>query len=132
MKPQTHAFLTAADEALSDAKTILNAKIPRQAARLAYYAQFHAARALIFERCGRITKTHRGVDREFHKVAASEPSFAPGFAALPSKAYNYKEHADYSTDFTNPIPPALAAAAVAIAERSVATVRTAFDLPTAT
>ena len=50
MKPETAAFLVAADEALSDARTILSVKIWRQVARLAYYAQFHAAQALIFER----------------------------------------------------------------------------------
>jgi uncharacterized protein (UPF0332 family) len=131
MKPQTQAFLAAADEALSDANTILKVKIPRQAARLAYYAQFHTAQALIFERLERIAKTHKGVDREFHKIAKSEPTFATGFAALLTKAYNYKEHADYSTDFSQSISPALAGTAVATAERFVAAIRVAITQPPA-
>jgi uncharacterized protein (UPF0332 family) len=74
MKPQTQAFLAAADEALSDGNTILKVNVPRQAARLAYYAQFHAAQALIFERTDKVAKTHKGVDREFHKIAKDEPA----------------------------------------------------------
>jgi uncharacterized protein (UPF0332 family) len=40
MKPQTEAFLSAAELALSDARGNLSINIFRQAARLAYYAQF--------------------------------------------------------------------------------------------
>ncbi len=131
MMPQTQSFLAAADEALSDANVILKVNVPRQAARLAYYAQFHAAQALIFERTQKIAKTHKGVDREFHKIAKGEPTFAAGFAAQLTKAYNYKEHTDYITDGSQPLSPALAAAAVATAERFVAGVRLAIQSPLA-
>ena len=50
----------------------LSINIHRQAARLAYYAQFHAAQALIFERTGKISKTHKGVGSQFHTFAQSE------------------------------------------------------------
>lgn len=123
MKPQTQAFLAAADEALSDGNTILKVNVPRQAARLAYYAQFHAAQALIFERTDKVAKTHKGVDREFHKLAKAEPALPAGFAVQLTKAYNYKEHADYSTDFPQSITQTLAAAAITTAERFVAGVR---------
>ena len=53
MKPQTSAYLDS-DEAIRDAKQILAINIPRQSARLAYYAQFHAAQALIFERTDKV------------------------------------------------------------------------------
>jgi len=69
VKPETAAYLASAAEALKDAKAILAIHIPRQAAHLAYYAQFHAAQALIFERTDRIAKTHRGVKNRFHKLA---------------------------------------------------------------
>ena len=59
MKRQTAAYLTSADEALSDARRILAIGIPRQAARLAYYAQFHAAQALIFEHLARVPNRTR-------------------------------------------------------------------------
>ena len=78
MKPETSAALSAADMALSDARGNLSINIPRQAARLACYAQFHAAQALIFERTGKVSKTHKGVDKVFHKLAQAEPSFQPG------------------------------------------------------
>ena len=39
MKPQTEAFLAAADEALSDGNTILKVNVPRQAARLANFGE---------------------------------------------------------------------------------------------
>jgi uncharacterized protein (UPF0332 family) len=58
MKPQAAAYLASAEEALADAKQSLAINIPRQAARLAYYAQFHAAQALIFERTDKVAKTH--------------------------------------------------------------------------
>jgi uncharacterized protein (UPF0332 family) len=47
--PETAAYLASAAQALTDAKAILAINIPRQAARLAYYAQFHAAQAFIFD-----------------------------------------------------------------------------------
>jgi uncharacterized protein (UPF0332 family) len=131
MKPQTQAFLMAAEVALLDAEVILNAKVPRQAARLAYYAQFHAAQALIFERAEKIAKTHKGVDREFHKIAKWEVTFAPGFAALLTKAYNYKDHADYNRDLSEPITPAVASDAIVTATQFVACVRQALASPSA-
>jgi uncharacterized protein (UPF0332 family) len=56
MKAETAAYLANAAEALKDAQAILAICIPRQAARLAYYAQFHAAQALIFERTDKVAK----------------------------------------------------------------------------
>ncbi|MGO8952884.1 MAG: HEPN domain-containing protein [Rhodomicrobium sp.] len=77
MKPGTRAYLESAGEALSDARKILAIGIPRQAARLAYYAQFHAAQALIFERTDRIAKTHNGVKSQFHKLTRGDTAIPP-------------------------------------------------------
>ncbi len=123
MTPQTASFLAAADEALSDARGNLSIKISRQAARLAYYAQFHAAQALIFERTSKIAKTHKGVDTQFHKLAKAEPALPPELAGQLSAAYYYKEVADYDTGTAPPITPAQARDAIATAERFVATIR---------
>ena len=125
MKPETAAFLVAADEALSDARTILTVKIWRQVARLAYYAQFHAAQALIFERTDKIAKTHKGVNKEFHRLLRAESAFPPHFATQLTVAYAYKEHADYDTDFTEPITKAVADDSIDTAERFVRAVRQA-------
>jgi uncharacterized protein (UPF0332 family) len=123
MKPQTKAFLVAADRALSDARTILSVNIPHQAARLAYYALFHAAQALIFERTDKIAKTHKGVGKEFHRITRSEPGWPPRFAAQLTEAYAYKEHADYDTDFAEPITQSVAAIGITKAETFVGTIR---------
>lgn len=71
MKEQTANHLANADRLLSQASQILAIDIPGQAARLAYYAQFHAAQALIVERTDKLPKTHNGVDRQFHKLAGA-------------------------------------------------------------
>ena len=127
MTPEASAFLTAADRAITDARTILAASVPQQAARLAYYAQFHSAQALIFERTGKISKTHKGVHRQLHQLARTEPALPPGFATQLTKSYNYKERADYDTDITEPIMPARAGEAIATAESFIAVVRQALD-----
>ena len=125
MKPQTSAYLDSADEALLDAKRILAINIPRQAARLAYYAQFHAAQALIFERTEKISKTHKGVDKQFHRLALAEPTFTPGLAATLSAAYHFKEAADYETGTAGTISAADAGDAITEAAHFVTSVRRA-------
>jgi uncharacterized protein (UPF0332 family) len=73
MKPQTAAFLESADQAVSQAKRILAIDIPIQAAWLAYYAQFYAAQALIFERTDKIARTHKGVRDSSHDLSGGCP-----------------------------------------------------------
>ena len=87
MKPETSVFLEAADQALSDARGIFAVNIWRQAARLAYQAQFQAAQALIFERPDKVVKTHKGVRTEFHRLIKIDPLFPPGFASQLTTAY---------------------------------------------
>ena len=123
MKSQTTAFLDAADQSLADAQAIMSVKVPRQAARLAYYAQFHAAQAVIFERATKIAKTHKGVNAEFHKIIKTEPAFDPQLAAELTVAYHYKEIADYDTGRISPITTADAADAMLTAQRFVTAIR---------
>ena len=129
MKPQTGAYLAAADRAISNARGNLSIDIPDQAARLAYYAQFHAGQAMVFERTNKIAKTHRGVDTQFHNVARSEPTLPPGLAGELSEAYRYKEIADYDTGTATPITTSQARDAIATAERFVTEVRRALASP---
>jgi uncharacterized protein (UPF0332 family) len=127
VKPETGAYLTNASEALKDASAILAIQIPRQAARLAYYAQFHAAQALIFERTGKIAKTHRGVKTQFHKLAKEEPEIDLSLAADLAASYHFKEAADYETGSENAISAEDAAETIRVAERFVAAVRRALS-----
>lgn len=123
MTPEAALYLAAADEALSDARRILSVDIPRQAARLAYYAQFHAAQALIFERTGKIAKTHKGVDRQFHKVARTEPLMPDDLKGTLASSYYYKDVADYQTGPTSSVTQAQARSAIVIADRFVTAIR---------
>ena len=123
MTPETSDFLVAAERALSNARNILAIDIPDQAARFAYYAQFHAAQALIFERTAKISKTHKGVDKQFHKLVKAEPTLPSDLAGQLSEAYYYKDVADYDTGSVPTITPALARDAIATAEAFVAVIR---------
>ena len=131
MKPQTSAYLDS-DEAIRDANQILAIDIPRQSARLAYYAQFHAAQALIFERTDKVAKTHRGVDKEFHRLALAETTFPLSLAATLSAAYHFKEVADYETGPAGAVTVADAGLAIAAAEHFVTLVRRAIPPPPGT
>jgi uncharacterized protein (UPF0332 family) len=127
VKPEAAVYVANAAEALKDAKAILSIRIPRQAARLAYYAQFHAAQALIFERTGKVAKTHRGVRIQFHKLASEDPALDPGFVGDLAASYHFKEAADYETGPDNTISPEDAAEAVRVAERFIAAVTQALS-----
>jgi uncharacterized protein (UPF0332 family) len=123
MKPQSAAYLASAAEALADAKQILAIHIPRQAARLAYYAQFHGAQALIFERTGKIAKTHKGVQTLFHRLIKQEAAIDSGLAGDLSASYHFKEAADYETGAAGAISSGDAAEAIRTANRFLAIIK---------
>jgi uncharacterized protein (UPF0332 family) len=105
VKEPTAAYLASAREALQDAERILAIDIPRQAARLAYSAQFHAAQAIIFERTGKVAKTHKGVSAKFSQIAAAEFPRGSGLPASLSAAYHFKEVADYEIGSITTVTP---------------------------
>ena len=127
MSPETAAFLAAAERAIAHARTIHAVDIPEQAARLAYYAQFHAAQALIFERTGRTAKTHKGVRRLFHKLARNEPRLDPDLPRRLSNAYRDKEIADYESESGRDITTQGAATAISSAAHFVDQIRRLLD-----
>ena len=129
MKPETAAYLANAAEALKDAKAILAIRIPRQAARLAYYAQFHAAQALIFERTDRVAKTHRGVKIQFHKLANEDARLGPRLAGDLAATYHFKEAADYETGTESTISPEDANDAIRVAEHFAAAIKEVLSNP---
>ena len=97
MKAKTVRYLEAATKALVFARGNLTMNFAEQAARLAYYAQFHAAQALVFERTEQIAKTHKGVGRLFHKLAKSEAGLDVRLPGDLTNAYQFKQIADYET-----------------------------------
>jgi uncharacterized protein (UPF0332 family) len=124
MKPQAAASLASAGEALADAKRILAISIRRQAARLAYYAQFHATQALIFERTEKIAKSHKGVQTLFHRLIKQEPVSGRRLAGDLTASYHYKEAAGYETGAAGAISSADAAEAIRTAEHFLAVIKT--------
>ena len=64
-------------------------------ARASYYAAFHSARVPIFERTGKATKTHSGVNTLFSQLALNEPEFDVKLRVFLSASYAYKTIADY-------------------------------------
>ncbi len=67
------------------------------AARNAYYAAFHAAKALIFERTGGNSRKHGSVHRAFKDVTLNDPLVDSALRGFLVKSYDYKRSGDYET-----------------------------------
>ena len=89
MKPETERYLDKARQVLSEARAVAGIELPEAAGRAAYLAVLHAAQALIFERVGKVPKTHHGVHAQFSRLARNEPHIGelPRFL---SRAYDFK------------------------------------------
>lgn len=120
MKPETVQFIGYARRLLADADKMLDSGLDEHAARTAYLACFHTARAYTFERTGQSSKTHRGVHTEFARLSRDDARVDPELRAFLSRAYTYKATADYETDPDDTTTPAEAREAVATAGRFVA------------
>jgi len=90
---------------------------PDEAGRAAYLAGLHAAQALIFERTGRVAKTHKGVHVEFWRLTAAEPGFDADHRAFLGRTYELKAAADYLTDPVREVTPELAKQTIHMARR---------------
>lgn len=119
MTPEATRYLEKARQCLSNGKASLGFGLSNDAGRSAYLSAFHAAQALIFERTGKVAKTHQGVQSEFHRLAQHEPGIDRAFAPFLNQAYNLKAVADYETGPDSDIPPERSAAALETATRFV-------------
>jgi uncharacterized protein (UPF0332 family) len=86
---------------------MLAIKYYEAAGRTAYLAGFHAAQALISERTGRAVKTHRGVNRELHRLTRNDPRLDNELRAFLGRTYNLKAIADYETGPGSEVSPEL-------------------------
>ncbi len=98
MNRESDYYLEKARRDLDEARKIMQISLPNVAARSAYYAVFHAAEAVIFDKTGRVAKTHRGVRVEFARVSKDDPRFPTTMTAFLAKVYGYKEISDYNVD----------------------------------
>lgn len=118
MKPEATRFVDKARLCLADA-VLYQPLVPRIAGREAYLAAFHAAEALLYERTGKIAKTHRGLRAQFALIAKNEPLIERDLSEFLARAYELKSMADYGTGTEASISVATATAAVATATRFV-------------
>lgn len=97
MTPQTASFLRKAQKLLGDADIMLSVGLYEASGRNVYLAAFHVAQAVIFERMGKVLKTHNGVQAEFLRLTKDDPRVNGDLRAYLSRAYNLKAIADYET-----------------------------------
>ncbi len=129
MRPETQAYLAKARQALAHARAILAIDLGEDAARAAYLAALHTAQAMIFERTGRVAKTHRGVHGQFLRLVADEPRVDARLRRFLSEGYRLKSTADYEIGPEAIVPVDEAAAAIETATRFVDTVSELLDDP---
>ncbi len=122
MKPETAAYLATAHDHLREARVIVAIPLTRIAARSAYIAAFHAAQALVFERAGKVVKTHSGIRSEFSRIMLGATGTDAALGKVLSKGYGYKDLADYSTGPDRIVTAADAEAMIDDAARFVARV----------
>lgn len=116
MTPEATGYLDKARRCLAFARTNLDVGLGNDAGRNAYLAAFHAAQALIFERTGRVAKSHHGVHAEFNRLALAEPGLDTECRRFLARSYNLKAVADYEVGVDAEIPLDRAAMAIAGAE----------------
>ena len=87
MTPTAADYFEKAQRDLDEARKIFSIGLAAVAARSAYYAAFHADEALIFERTGKIAKTHAGVRAEFARLTKTGPEEARALPTFLAKAY---------------------------------------------
>lgn len=119
MTQEAQSYLAKARQCLANAGACLGFGLSNDAGRGAYLAAFHASQAFIFERTGKATKTHQGVQSEFHRLARDEPRIDKEFPPFLSHAYNLKAVADYETGPDSDIQPERSAEAIEVATRFV-------------
>ena len=120
MKPESAQFIAYAIKLLRDATQMIETGLDDHAARTAYLACFHMARAYTFERTGHSAKTHRGVQTEFFRLSKDDPRSDPQLRAFLTTAYHYKSSSDYETGPEDSPTPEEAREAVATAGQFVA------------
>jgi uncharacterized protein (UPF0332 family) len=119
MKIESAAFLDQADVILTRADRMLSAGLNEDAARAAYLACFHLAQAYIFERTGRASKTHHGVQTEFFRLSRDDERADHVLRRFLSEAYEFKSVADYGVGPDAVISAQEAASAITTAKQFV-------------
>lgn len=129
MTPEAARYLDKAQKCVANGYTSLTVNLTNDGGRSAYLAAFHAAQALIFERTGKIAKTHKGVNAEFARLVKDTSQLDNNLPRFLQRAYNLKAVADYETGPDSEIDPIRAAAAVEDAHKFVNAIRSVLTPP---
>ncbi len=81
---------------LQHAQRMIELDLPEDAARTAYIACFHLAQAVVFERSGKIAKTHKGVHAAFYLQTGENAEVDQDLRSFLGRSYRYKYAADYA------------------------------------
>jgi len=127
--PEAERILQRAEKHLERGQVMLRSGLNDDAGRPAYLAAFHAAQAVIFDRTGKVVKTHRGVQSEFLRLTKDDPHVTSDERIFLSRAYNFKAIADYETGPGAELSAEDAAAALESGCGFVDTVRRALTPP---
>ena len=119
MTPEAGRYLAKARLTLQHARTMLTVELTEDAGRAAYLAGYQAAEALIFERTGKVTKTHKGAHREFARLTVGEVHIDKQLRQFLPQAYDLKAIRDYELGPEAVVPHDKAVAAVEAAARFV-------------
>ncbi len=95
MTPEAGRYLAKARLTLQHARTMLTVRLTEDAGRAAYLAGYQAAEALIFERTGKVTKTHKGAYHEFARLTVGEVRIDRQLRQFLPQAYDLKAICDY-------------------------------------
>lgn len=90
--------LKIAEEMLGDAKLLYEQKRFRSAASRAYYAIFHAAKALL-NQVGHNCQSHGGAISRFGQYIVNAGLMDKDFSKFLGRAYNLREKSDYGLLF---------------------------------
>jgi uncharacterized protein (UPF0332 family) len=127
VKAEAAAFIEKAEASLRAARlsvglAVQEPSLAGEAARQAYYAAFHAAQALIYERTGKVSKTHKGTHHQFHLHTQSD-GFDPACTVFLKEGFGLKSTSDYESDPGMTVSAGAANEAIAAAEWFVSVVR---------
>jgi len=93
-KNYAKASLERAEKALKSAKLLQESGELEDAASRAYYAMFHAARAILFSK-GISAKTHRGTISLFGEKIVKQGILTEEYADMLRKAFDLRQKSDY-------------------------------------
>lgn len=117
MKPETAEYLAKARLLPAEAHKLSRDGYLEVAAREAYLAAFNAGQALVFERTGRVAKTHSGLRSRFADLTRRDSQIPTHLGRYLGRAYKVKEARDYGP--TRAIPGDKAKETIAQAQEFV-------------